>query len=207
MYTVLLTLSSSLFLSGTIGYVSYAILQETGGLYFSEREKEDKKSFVTLLSLITFSVLYVFYFICTKILENTIEIYFFSFILTVISMAIIDFYILPKAIHFLKDSANKSREQQNLAKYLKTSKRKKFFNGEDSKVVFLFKLDGTYITSGYLVSTTLESDMYQEYVLESSDGPSIRTIKEIEDTYTENSFDIFVDVENDIQVYAYNPKI
>lgn len=207
MYTVLLTLSSSLFLSGTIGYVSYAILQETGGLYFSEREKEDKKSFVTLLSLITFSVLYVFYFICTKILENTIEIYFFSFILTVISMAIIDFYILPKAIHFLKDSANKSREQQNLAKYLKTSKRKKFFNGEDSKVVFLFKLDGTYITSGYLVSTTLESDMYQEYVLESSDGPSIRTIKEIEDTYTENSFDIFVDVENDIQVYAYNSKI
>ena len=207
MYTVLLTLSSSLFLSGTIGYVSYAILKETGGLYFSEREKEDKKSFVTLLSLITFSVLYVFYFICTKILENTIEIYFFSFILTVISMAIIDFYILPKAIHFLKDSANRSREQQNLAKYLKTSKRKKFFNGEDSKVVFLFKLDGTYITSGYLVSTTPESDMYQEYVLESSDGPSIRTIKEIEDTYTENSFDIFVDVENDIQVYAYNSKI
>lgn len=204
---VLLTsLLSSFVLSGTIGYASYGILHQTAGVYFNTREKDEKGAFISFLSLITFMVLFGWFTLFSLIDLTTLLHAFFSVGMTFISMMFIDFYLLPKGITFVRNSNNSKRSESGFAKYTNTSKRNKFFSEEKQRIIYMFTLEGEYITSGTLVTTTLESDMYQEYTLSSMSGPSKLTIEDIEACYPEYDFKIFVDVENNIQIYEQGKK-
>lgn len=205
MESLLITLLSSVFLSSTIGYVSYFILQETADIYFSAREKDDKKAFISLLSVMTFSIIFICYYCMSIVFKKTLNIYFTTFLLTLFIMSLLDFKLLPMFFEHYSSKINEKRTNNYLAVLTKRSKRNNFFREQKNRFVYLFTIDGTYITSGTLVSTTLESDMYQEYTLQSGDRPSIRSIEELENNYSPTlKFDIFVDIDNNLQIYSYS---
>lgn len=205
MESLLVTLLSSAFLSGTIGYVSYFILQETADIYFNAREKDDKKAFISLLSIMTFSIIFVCYFCMSLVFKKTLNIYFTTFLLTLFIMSLLDFKVLPMFFEYYSSKVNEKRKNKYLAELTKVSKRNNFFREQKNRFVYLFALDGTYITSGTLIFATLESDMFQEYTLQSGDGPSVRSIEELENNYSPTlKFDIFVDIENNLQIYSYS---
>lgn len=205
MESLLITLLSSVFLSGTIGYISYFILQETADIYFSAREKDEKKAFISLLSVMTFSIIFICYYLMSRLFKDTLDIYFATFFLTIATIVRLDFFTLPAFFENYANKINKKRTNNYLAVLTKSSKRNIFFREEKKRFVYLFTLEGKYITSGTLISTTLESDMFQEYTLQSGDGPSVRSIEELENHYSPTlKFDIFVDVENNLQIYSYS---
>lgn len=205
MESLLITLLSSVFLSGTIGYISYFILQETADIYFSAREKDDKKAFISLLSIMTFLIIFICYYYMSLVFKKTLNIYFTTFLLTLFIVSLLDFKLLPMFFEYYSNKINEKRTNNYLAVLTKSSKRNKFFRDQKERFVYLFTLDGKYITSGTLISTTLESDMFQEYILQSGDGPSVRSIEELENNYSPTlKFDIFVDIENNLQIYSYS---
>lgn len=200
---LLISLISSVFLSGTIGYISYWILQETAYTYYSDREKDDKNAFIALLSLSTFLILFLSYNLILLYIDTVAWVYFWSIVTTSICMMILNFFILPKIFKYLYEINNVKRKKELLAVFSRKSKRNVFFEENKNRYIYMFTLTGEYITSGTLISTTLESDMYQEYILQSGDSESVRTIPELEKNYSEELiFDIFVDVENNIQIYS-----
>lgn len=206
MAEILTSLISSVFLSSTIGYASYGILHETADIYFSTRNKDEKGAFISFLSLITFMVLFGCYTLFSLFKLSVLIHMFLTIITTFIAMMIIDFYVLPKGINAVRNSTNVSRTKRGFAKYINKSNRNQFFSEEKERIIYMFTLEGKYITSGTLTATTLESDMYQEYILSSMAGPSKLNIEDIEACYPEYDFNIFVDVENNIQIYEQGEK-
>lgn len=206
MNTLLVTLISSVFLSGTAGYISYFILQETADIYYNEREKDEKNAFISLLSLITFLVMFIIYYIIEKLIDDKLSIYLITFTMTLIIMAIFDFYTFPWALEKSREKTNSKRIVKLLAPFSRQSKRNLFFQANKAKFIYMFTLEGKYITSGTLLGTTSESDMYHEYTLQSGAGPSVRKIEDLEESYSDTKFDIFVDVENGIQIYSHDPS-
>lgn len=207
MVALLTSLLSSFVLSGTIGYASYGILHETADVYFSARNKDEKGAFISFLSFITFMVLFGCYTLFSLFNLSVLMHMFLTVVTAFIIMMILDFYFLPKVIKFIRNSNNSKRSESGFAKYINTSNRNQFFSEEKERIIYMFTLEGKYITSGTLTATALEPDMYQEYTLSSMAGPSKLTIEQIEDCYPEYDFKIFVDVENNIQVYEQGKKI
>lgn len=125
------SLVKSFCLAGGLGYINYFILEKIGELHISQDDKDDKKFFMILFSLINLMI----NFLIDEIIDNI----YISISITIILAIIFSFTVYKWISSLVYILINKYRKKNELGEYSSKTVRESVF--DKNKVLFIYVYD------------------------------------------------------------------